>query len=372
MIFDTKINILYDKINAFVQHHATNHYTYPLTGEFSLHRGQTTPDLYGMIDTVYILYTIGKLAEKTTCESRQTWAKRILACQDDKGWFSKKNLRGHSNEHATAYAISALKLLEVEHDEKYLDQIKPVTALLPILTSYEKFDRWITHLDFRPTWQHIKAKKIGWHYIWRGSHVGGGIAAIIGMTQHLFKNWWAKHDVSGERWFNWYFAWLDKEARPKTGFWQRAFWNMVYRKPTMIDMAGAVHFYWIYEAMDSPLPYPEKIIESTLPLQKQTGLYKKHPFCIDLDGNFCIIRAYLQLPTNKQLVYKNAVYQSAERNFEGTVNYLTKHPLEEIYTDSHGLPGALAALTECAKLPNFKYADMIKDWQHPLDKVMWL
>lgn len=345
--------------------------SHPLTGSFSLYRNRPEPDLYGMIDAVYVLFILGRLEALTDRPSRQQWANRILACQDEDGWFTRRNLRGHSREHATAYAIGALGLLATQPAETYIDQIRPIPSLLPILTDEKKFHHWITHLQFRYLPQDVLRKNVGWHHIWRGSHIGGGIAAIIGTLSHLLEEWWPKR-VQVDEWFSWYFDWLDAHVNPKTGMWQRAFWNWLIRKPTLIDMGGAVHFYWVYEARKRPLPYPESIMESTLAMQKDTGLYKDHPFCIDLDGNYCVIRAYLQLDEDKQKGYRRRVYQSALDNFEAIVTTLSRTPLDEIYDDLHGLPGALAALTECRKLPGFPYNDSLTGWQHPLDSVWWL
>jgi hypothetical protein len=329
------------------------------------------PDLYGMVDAAYILYTLGKLADITDRSSRQVWASRILACQDAQGWFSKRNLRGHPDQHATAYAMGGLRLLEVGADERHLDAIKPLTAILPILTDHDQFRQWIEHLGFRPSISSLLRKNLGWHYVWRGSHIGGGVPAALGMALDLLEQWWPGQ-VDLDQWFAWYFDWLDTHARADTGYWQRAFWNPVYRTPTLIDMAGAVHFFWIYEALEQPFPYPEAVIQSTLRLQRPHGLYGDHPFCIDLDGNFCMIRSFLQLPEERQQMYADRVYRSAERNFEAILRALTERPLTETYSDSHGLPGALAALVECTKLPDFKHTAALSAWQHPLDKALWL
>ena len=341
------------------------------SGAFSLIRGQSSFDLYGVIDATYVLFILGKLFQDVAKHHRAIWAKEILGCQSEMGWFSERNLRGHPREHATAYAIASLHLLQIEPDEDYVSQLKPVVAFLPLLTDHAAFLRWINALDFRLDPRSILKKNLGWHYIWRGSHVGGGVPAIVGMTRDLIEQWWLEQ-VDVAQWFDWYFEWLDARANPGTGYWQRAFWNLIYRKPTLIDMGGAVHFFWIYEALDRPFPYPEAVIESTLKLQQANGLYKDHPFCIDLDGNFCLIRSFLQLPEERKSLYRDRVYDAVEKNFEAIVKALTEKPLEEIYDDSHGLPGALAALVECAKLPDFKYADALSDWQHPLDKVWWL
>lgn len=357
-------------IEHFVNQHRLEDKEF-FSGDFSLFQNSLEYDLYGSIDAVYILYTTGILEKKTDQNSRSTWAKKILDCQGKDGWFTKKNLRGHAKEHATAYALSALQLLSIEDEEKYINLVNPIQDIRSFLEDKNQFLKWIKNLDFELKTKSILQKKLGWHHIWRGSHVGGGIAAIIGMTNHLFSNWWdIKNSV--EMWYSWYFDWLNDKVNPETGLWQLGVWNKIYKNPTLIDMGGAVHFYWIYEKLGQSFPYPENLIESTLSLQKNSGLYKNHPFCIDLDGNFCVIRAYLQLSDDMKNKFRERVYQSAERSFEGIVNAFLEKPLSEIYKDSHGLPGALAALVECKKLPGFKYAELIRAWEHPLDKTWWL
>lgn len=341
------------------------------TGNFSLFRDKSEPDLYGMIDAVYTLFILGVLGDHTNSDSRKIWAKRILACQDESGWFLLKNLRGHSKEHATAYAIGALKLLELEDEEEYVAKIKPLHFAKSLLTEQHLSSHWISHLGFEYRLNDILEKNVGWNHIWRSSHIGGGIPAALHMTRSLHKEWWGEQ-INVDSWFSWYFSWLNEHVNPQTGFWQRALWNMFYRKPTLIDMGGAVHFFWIYNALQQSFLYPEQVIESTLKLQKTTGLYKNHPFCIDLDGNFCIIRAFLQLPQARQIVYKSRVYSAIEANFEGVISALTTKSFVEIYSDLHGLPGALAALIECTKLPDFQYSSYLTGWKNPFDKVCWL
>jgi hypothetical protein len=341
-----------------------------ISGAFALHTGQSMPDLYGMVDAVYILYIIGRLGERTDRASRRTWAERILSCQDEEGWFSKRNLRGHSREHATAYAIGALRLLEIEPDEAHVNRLRPLAGLLPLLTEHGTFRRWIARLGFRIALDDVPGN-LGWNYVWRSSHVAGGVAAAVGMTKHLFSSWWGgRVDVS--RWFDWFFEWLDAHINPKTGYWQRALWNLVYRKPNVIDLGGAAHFFWIYQASGRPFPYPEQTIRSTLAVQKETGLYRSYPMCIDLDGNFCLTRSFAQLSRERQGLYRESVHRALDANFIGIVDALTAKPLTEIYSDLHGLPGALTALVECGKLPGFRFADAIEDWRNPFDRAWWL
>lgn len=341
----------------------------PLDGQFSLHFDKDEADLYGMVDAVYTLYTIGLLEELTNKDSRAIWANRIIECQDDEGWFSKKNLRGHSKEHATAYSIGALGLLELESDEAYIAKIKPLKGIMPLLQSKDSMTYWIRRMGYEDIPGLLK-KNVGWNHVWRSSHVGGGVAAAVQMTKDA--PWWGECPVTPDQWLEWLIDWFDKEANPKTGYWQRALWNIFIKKPTIIDLGGAVHFYWVYDACKRALPYPDKIIESTIGLQKETGLYKDYPFCIDLDGNFSVLRAYLQLSEEQKAPYTEMVTKSLEDNFEAILKAFDNNALEDIYSNSHGIPGALVGMAECGKLPNFAHNDKMQGWKHVLDKVCWL
>jgi len=373
---DRSGNTLLERIRSnshhFLEQHCVGKYQYPLDGKFCLFKGAHIPDLYGMLDAVYILYTLGELQELTSRDSRSVWADRILACQDDQGWFTLGNKRGHPKEHATAYAIGALRLLEIEADEQYTNQVKPILELRELVTEKKKVWQWLTHMGFRRSLAGIARKNLGWHYVWRGSHVGGGVAAIFCMLKDALHNWW-EESISIPTWFDWYFEWLDTHINPKTGYWQRAFWNHYIKKLTVADLGGAAHFYWIYGARGRPFPYPEQTLLSTLQLQRDNGLYKgDKPWCIDLDANYCIIRSYLQLDEEAKTRWHTKVYRAVERNAKAALNVLGSPAFHEAYRNSHELPGALIALIECGKLDDFFGDGELQRWKHPLDQVAWL
>lgn len=364
-----ELDLLKKKLHSFAETFSTDEKVEQFEGSFSLISSNKKWDLYGTIDAVYSLWILNEIHNKTNPVSREEWAAKILSCQDEQGWFTEKNLRGHSKEHATAYAIGALRLLEIEEDEDYVSKVKPLEGIKEIFNTHRSFEKWIRRLGFKVTFDD-PVGHAGWHYIWRSSHLGGGIAAALGMTKDLHKDWWPETDT--KTWFDWYFGWLDKKVNKKTGYWQRAFWNFLVPGATLIDMAGAVHFFWVYKKYGHPLPYPEKIIQSTLKVQKESGLYRHYPMCIDLDGNFCLIRAFNQLSPEIQEKYFDEVNHSLTKNFQAVVNYLDKHPLKEVYNDSHGLPGALAALAECQEFNGFSMMEEAKRFNNPFDKVWWL
>ncbi len=363
------LSLLKNKLSSFLDEFQIARNEAEFDGSFSLNFWQKEWDLYGTIDAAYSLYIMGDLHNASTIKSRRIWASKILSCQDEKGWFTKRNLRGHSKEHATAYAIGALRLLEIEPEENYVSKVRPLEGIKDIFQTKKVFEKWIYSLGFKITLQD-PVGHAGWHYIWRPSHLGGGIAAALGMTKDLHKEWWPNTET--KKWFQWYFSWLDRKVNKNTGYWQRAFWNWFVRGGTLIDMAGAVHFYWVYNKYGHPLPYPEKIIQATLKIQKETGLYRDYPMCIDLDGNFCLVRAFNQLSTELQNIYFERVNNALVKNFRAVTNYLNDHSLEETYNDSHGLPGALAALAECQNFEGFTLMNKAKMFNNPFDKVWWL
>jgi len=337
-----------------------------LSGNFSLLRSQPSRDLYGMIDVIYILSIIDELQNLTNKESRSIWANRILQCQDQEGWFTKNNYRGHVKEHATAYAVGGLKLLEITDNENYLESIAPINGIRTYF-NHNNFIHLMKYQGMKLSLKNFK-KYLGWNYIWNASHISGGIAAIIGQTQELMGNWWDS-GINAQEWLDNYCEFLTNYINNDTGLWQRAAWNVLIRKPTTIDLGGAAHFYWIYEKHKCSYPNPENLIDSILYLQKESGLYKDHPLCIDFDANFCLLRSFNQLNDELKKQYKGELRKSINNNVSAIENYLFNIPPSRWYDNIHSLPGALAAIVESYEIiDSSKY----KKWNNPFDKVWWL
>ena len=136
-------------------------------------------------------------------KDKKKWIHKILDCQDNDGWFTGRHYKRHSKEHASAYAIGALRIL-AEKDYESLP-IKPVKSINNILSNDESFIKWINKLTLeykRLSLNLLKLKirnlpdDLGWHYIWKGSHYGAGVPAMISMTSHLYNNRFNKNDWS--------------------------------------------------------------------------------------------------------------------------------------------------------------------------------
>jgi len=188
-------------------------------------------DLFGTIDAIFLYYILNKLSSLKQKES--PLSQKVLSCQLN-SWLNYRNSTRNSKEHATAYAIGALILLS-DKNHNYIQKLKPINGIRDLVSNIELSEKWIRSMGSKIRFDD-PAKYLGWHYIWRSSHIGGGVGAIVAMLSEQIDFWWGE-GISNQ-WLNWYFNWLDRELNPKTGFWQRAFWNVFYSKPNIIDLGG--------------------------------------------------------------------------------------------------------------------------------------
>jgi hypothetical protein len=280
-------------------------------GEYSFLPGMTRADLYGSTDMFYLLYTLNQL--DLSREERKQWAGVVARFQDKgTGWFIERSTL-HPREHATAYAVGAIKLL----------------AGLPPRHSLKFKER----VDTRDELYDLLENRVPWQGIWSGSHIPAGMASALINTGQ-----------ASDEWLGWFFDWLDREADPATGYWIRGGAEL---KPafTKEEMGGAFHFYFLYIYAGRVLPYPEKIIDATLALQNPNGLWDAEiPYCIDLDGVYALIEAHKQIPGG----YRTAdVLASLDRAAAAITSRLNNREFVfENYRESHKIVGALAALAE--------------------------
>jgi len=322
-----RLEIFYRQVDPWIYQHTDprnqkNFNPKNLTGHYSFQAGGRE-DLYGSIDVVYLIFSLGELKDRTTPGSRAEWAKAIQQYQDpETGWFSRGNEAFHFKSHATAYAVSALKLLGAK-------PLYPLTSAQKLTGSKEATEKWLS--------------SILWDYVWVGSHQGGGIASALQITGEADENF-----------FENYFSWLEQRVNPATGLWQLGIRNKFSTKPIKMEMGGAPHFWWIYWHAGRDLPYPEKIIDTCLSLQLANGLWddqqKKgiyRPYCINLDAIWSINRARRQLLKNGKSYREDEIYLAFERALDQSVKSLNQpDSLFILYPKTHQLPGAVAGMAE--------------------------
>ncbi|TXT59923.1 MAG: hypothetical protein BAJALOKI2v1_150012 [Promethearchaeota archaeon] len=315
---------------------------------FSVKVNNPYPSLYGISDTVFNLNITNSLKSYFSHhpqENMESWVKEIQSYQNPKtGWFKdgRINFGLHFKEHSTAFAISALKLLDAK--PKY-----PLKVIKKLNTE-EKVHKWLKRT---PEW--------GLLY-WPGSHRGGGIGAILATL--------GPENYPHRDFFKWYFNWLDKKADPNVGFWRIGWIHKILKdRLTLNELGGAVHYYWIYEYMNRPIPYPEKVIDSTLSLQNNLGTWDKEvSYCIDLDALFCLIRCFKQTERYKDKEIKNSIlkYLNYVDKTINKKNFLFSH-----YTDTHKLTGCVCAIAE---IYNFmpELFESSNEWIQTLDITPWI
>jgi hypothetical protein len=315
---------------------------------FSVKRSQENPSLYGICDILFNLTISNKLEEffsKNPDEEKDLWIKKIQSYQNPKnGWFKDGiiNFGMHFKEHSTAFAVSALKLLGATPEFSF--------KITEKLNTKQKVFSWLKHT---PEW--------GLLY-WPGSHRGGGVASIfatLGSRSYPHKDF-----------FKWYFQWLDEKADPKVGFWRLGWIHRLFKnRLTINELGGAVHYYWIYEFFNHPIPYPEKVIDSTLLLQNELGTWDNHvSYCIDLDAIFCITRCLKQTKDYRinDILFSVKKYLNYLSKTINKKDFLFSH-----YTDTHKMTGLVCAIAEIYKA----FPELIEggnQWIQTLDETPWI
>ena len=318
------------------------------SGNFSVKQGKKAHGLYGNCDMIFNLVISDELKSYFSShenENPEEWILHVQSYQDSKtGWFKEKpfNYEIHFKEHSTAFAVSALNLLGGK--PKYPFKISKQ------LDSKDKVEKW---LNKTPEWGLV---------YWAGSHRGGGVASMFATL--------GPERYPHERFFDWYFDWLDKRADPEVGFWRIGWIHKLHKnRLTKQELGGSIHYYWIYEFMHRPIPYPEKVIDSTLNLQNNLGLWDGNiSYCIDLDAIFSLTRCCKQANGYRKEDIKNAIVWYLNYTIP-TLN--DRDFLFNRYKSSHKLTGCLETIAEIQKY----FPDFVKTprpWKETLDTTPWI
>lgn len=336
---DSFISNLFEWIDGFVIPGSS--------GLFSVRRDDKIFTLYGLTDMVFNLIIPYKLQEYLSMHSKldlEQWIKAIQSFQDPKtGWFKERgfNFGFHFKEHSTAFAIAALKLLDAEPKYELRAKNKLITE--------KKVRKWLRRT---PEWGLL---------FWPGSHRGGGLGAVFAtLGQNFYPN---------ENFFEWYFDWLDEHADPEVGFWRIGWNHHLKKRLTKHELGGSIHYYWIYKFLKRPIPYPKRVIDSTLSLQNKLGLWDKDiSYCIDLDAVFALLRCLEQTNQYRKKDIENTIIKYLDYTIS-TLN--DKNFLFRCYDNTHRLTGCLEAIAEIQKyMPHlFNLKDQ---WIETLDITPWI
>jgi hypothetical protein len=305
------------------------------TGEFCFRPGRPSCS-YGTTDTLISRYTMGAL--DLSEGEKEAWAAVINRFQREDGWYSKTYTR-HAKEHTTAYATAALSLIG-------RSPARAFSWAAPILRDEASMEAWI--------------RGPHWSIVWPGSHIISGVPAALAMT-----------GAAPEAFLDWYFAWLDREADPASGFWARGAVHRLglIRRPTKHEMGGAFHMFYVYERFHRAWLHPERVVDHSLRLQRPNGLWDGDvPYCIDLDGLYCILRS-----SRNAGGYRRDDALAAVHGFlsaaEAVLN--DRASLFSAYPNTHRLTGALSAIAECALF----FPELVRTprpWKQSLDYAPYI
>jgi hypothetical protein len=309
-------------------------------GEYSFNKGGRV-DSYGSADMFIMRYALDGL-ENLDDGIRDAWAATINSFQDPTTGKFRKTYTPHFWEHTTAYCTAALKLADRA-------PVHPMAWKDRIIKDEKSMEAWTKQWHVAP-----------WSLIWSGSHVWSGVPAALAMTGE-----------GTEAFFNWYFKWFDAHVDPRSGFWRRGWLHrLAGNKVTGNDMFGAFHMYYVYEYLGKQWPLPEKVVDWTLKLQLENGLWGKSPapYCRDLDGIYCLTRSSRNAGGYRADDVRAAVEKflvTAEKRLNDR-EFVFSH-----YTNTHYLSGAPVAIAECQKF----YPDLVstpKPWPVSLDKACYI
>ena len=203
--------------------------------------------LYASCDAAWTRACMGEELVKTlTPEQRRQWIAHINSFAHEDGTYTRD--RRHSLEHGNGMVIGALAVLGGRQEH-------PVSL-------YESFDE---EHEIAPWLERIR-----WDRQWSASHLFWGGMHCYSMSRRCT-----------DAWRTLVFQWLDDNLDPATGWWRKG----VPQAGLPIEvLGGAAHIWPIYQHHSRPFPYPERVIDSILAMQRADGAWLGFSNYMDLDA----------------------------------------------------------------------------------------
>jgi hypothetical protein len=211
------------------------------------------PSLYASCDIALLRVCMGEdLMQTLTEQQRREWTAHIntFAAVGGDGHGVYIDTFGHSQHHANGMVIGALGVLGGKQ--------RDYCALYDGLDTPEKAVPWLEQID--------------WKNQWGGSHLFWGAMHCFSLSKRCTPEW-----------LDTVIGWLDANLDPETGWWRKGVPHADRNQP----LGGSVHILPVYEHHDRAFPYPERLIDSVLGLQYESGAW------MDPEGVFVL--TYLDL-----------------------------------------------------------------------------
>lgn len=284
-------------------------------GAYGRRPGSPRIELYGAADMACVLYTIRRL--RPGPQARAEWAEVFTGFQDPlSGHFAEAGKATHVELHATAFAVAAMELVDLEpaHRLRFADDHRRPDAARA----------FVDQLDWRE-----------WVYL--ESHRGAGLAS-------LFANLASLRTPS---WFAAFFEALETHLDPASGLFGDG-------KPPEGDrdqIGGTFHYAFLYEWAHRRLAHPEARIDAVLGLQRPDGLWDPdNPLWLTLDAVYLLSRAA------RRCDHRRLDVHAATRRAVGAVAELAlteggrRSWFEEAELGAHSLTATVSLLAEAQDL----------------------
>lgn len=266
-------------------------------------------DLYGTANAVILLYTLGGLPLQQSDEHRALIA-MLQQFQDPRsGLF---NGIGHHPLHGTAFAISALELLDSKplYPLTDLQELKDTSALHEFLDSLN----WVREP-------------------WAESHRGAGLYAAMVLAGEVDADW---EDA--------YFNWLHEETDPITGLWRKAAMQQAASAPLFHHLASSFHYLFNLNYRHRKMRYPNAWIDTCLQLHNANEIPLKADALsfVELDVLYTLIVAAEQ--TDYRSEELQAMTHAICKHLLHSIESLSYGSDNDVFEDLHELCGTTCAL----------------------------
>lgn len=289
-------------------------------GAYASRPGGDQPELYGIADLACVLHTLGRL--HPTDAQRREWADAFAAFQDaGTGNYVERGPASHVELHATAYAIAAMQLLDLEprYPLAFLDPHRPPASVAG----------FVDGLDWR-SWVYLE------------SHRGAGLGSVMAIAGA----------VDPSPWFDAYFRALESHLDPVNGM----FGDDKPPEGDLDQIGGTFHYAFLYEWAHRRLPYASARIDSVLALQRDGGLWDEaNPLWLTLDG------AYLLTRGMRHSAYRRVEVEAAVAGAVETAASVALDPAAraEVFGGPMGTHALVAVLSLLAEAQDFLGAEVV-------------
>jgi len=280
--------------------------------------------LYASCDVAHMRTVMGEDLQKTlTSAQRRAWIAHINSFARPDGTYGPAR-KGHSLQHANGMVVGALGVLGGK-------QQYPV-SLYNEFDSVEKVGPWLEQVDWRKQWS-------GSHLFWGGMH---GFSMSRRCT---------------DAWRKAVFDWLDANLDPQTGWWRKG----VPPDRPYDPLGGGAHIWPIYQHNRRKFPYPEKVIDSILALQKPDGSWLIYGNYMELDALYGLAYMSSLAPQHRRA----DILAAARRHGRGLVAqwpaFLARKPDLHVLLGAVGAFGLLQQLLPETFLDSVRWTDIFSD-----------